>query len=255
MSYGFSGRPAPGTTAWAAERIRRLLDLEERDRARGIDLSLIEAASPFMMREYPHGSEEWAAQQIRAIDQRRARELLRHRVVAGAKLPTVAWDAERTSTAPQRSPDRRSGMSNPPFAWLADEPDLPPLQRASYRPPALAGDDPNPALAKTAAPAAVVPWVIGELPAWLPGVATALGLGWLLRGDTKEKSRPDDLCDYRLGNELNRCRRWGKKWWGGCKDRAMTRYVMCLENGGIPDPNEPDEWSEDDMEEWYNPDR
>jgi hypothetical protein len=67
----------------------------------------------------------------------------------------------------------------------------------------------------------------------------------------------DDYCLRRWEAEQRRCLRWPQK--NGtrrkCLRRASYRHDLCFRNGGKPDPNEPDEWSESDMEDWYNPDR
>jgi hypothetical protein len=33
----------------------------------------------------------------------------------------------------------------------------------------------------------------------------------------------------------------------GCKKRAAARRSLCISNGGRPDPNEPDEWTWNDI--------
>lgn len=64
----------------------------------------------------------------------------------------------------------------------------------------------------------------------------------------------DDYCQRRWGEELSRCGRWKPHWARrGCAQRAGDRFGLCRRNGGAPDPREPDEWSEKDMERWYNP--
>lgn len=78
-------------------------------------------------------------------------------------------------------------------------------------------------------------------PAWLP----------LLGRDILED---DDYCQRRWEAELFRCGRWKQDWARrGCRDRAGHRHNLCRGNGGTPHPLEPDEWSEKDMERWYNP--
>ena len=57
------------------------------------------------------------------------------------------------------------------------------------------------------------------------------------------------------GREIARCEIWrgrGPKgdpdrWYRACSDRARDRFTLCIKNGGKPDPNEPDEWSERDL--------
>lgn len=66
----------------------------------------------------------------------------------------------------------------------------------------------------------------------------------------------DDYCLRRWEAEQDRCLRWplgGPR--GKCLERAAIRHDLCFRNGGRPDPDEPDEWSEADMERWYNPHR
>jgi hypothetical protein len=66
----------------------------------------------------------------------------------------------------------------------------------------------------------------------------------------------DDYCFRRWEAEQKRCLRWPRgEPRGGCLRRAAIRHDLCFRNGGRPDPDEPDEWSEADMERWYNPNR
>jgi len=69
-----------------------------------------------------------------------------------------------------------------------------------------------------------------------------------LRRQYEREKEQDDFCQQRRTRENSRCRRWGLKWRIGCEDRARDRFVLCRNNGGKPDPNEPPEWSRADME-------
>ncbi|MEL4382923.1 hypothetical protein, partial [Shewanella algae] len=41
----------------------------------------------------------------------------------------------------------------------------------------------------------------------------------------------------------------------GCKDRAWERYFACNKNGRRPALDEPNEWNEQDEENWFNDQR
>jgi hypothetical protein len=73
MAYAW--RPRRGTTEWAAQEIERLLDAETR-RGSATHRRLADDAAPFKVRDYPVGSTDWAAQQLRLIDQQAARKRL-----------------------------------------------------------------------------------------------------------------------------------------------------------------------------------
>jgi hypothetical protein len=244
MSFEFPGRPAPGSTAWAAERIRRLLDLEDQNRTRDIDRSLVVAAAPFKLREYPPGSEAWAAQQIRLMDQRSARDELLRQVAArtGWRISRSNADDDRFTAPAPVSADRPSSFD--PQSMERDNRPIPlEVRQASFRPPAPS-DAVGPAIVNAAAPAvAAIPWIVGELPAWLPGLAAVLGIGSLLRGDVRDYDDDEerDFCLRRWEAEYERCDRWSG-FRHACRDRAADRLRLCIRNGGKPDPDEPPEW-------------
>jgi len=84
---------------------------------------------------------------------------------------------------------------------------------------------------------------LSEIGAWIPFIS-------------RDIPEDDDYCMRRWDRERARCFRWEEDWARrACMERARNRYVLCFDNGGMPDPDEPDEWSEADMERWYNPDR
>ena len=60
-----------------------------------------------------------------------------------------------------------------------------------------------------------------------------------------------DFCYRREKAERARCNKWETyKDWGavsGCLQRASIRRDMCIRNGGKPHPDEPPEWSVDDI--------
>ncbi|MCI0431941.1 MAG: hypothetical protein L0210_15540 [Rhodospirillales bacterium] len=135
-------------------------------------------------------------------------------------------------------------------AYLAGQ--VTPLAAAFSRvPPPPQGPTPY---QPVAAPALALPWIIGQIPAWAPGVAAAIGLGALLSGDTRPDDE-DDECAKRRDEGIGRCGQRPKMWQRGCIERAWERFVKCRRNGGRPDPSEPREWSKEDEEEWYNPNR
>ena len=70
------GLPRPGSTAWAAKKVERLLDREAKDRQTETRRRWAEEARPFKVRDHPVGGDSWAAQQIRLIRQREARARL-----------------------------------------------------------------------------------------------------------------------------------------------------------------------------------
>jgi hypothetical protein len=84
----------------------------------------------------------------------------------------------------------------------------------------------------------------------LGGLGLAGGTISLLRERSKK-----DQCYQRYLIEHMRCDLRPARYGRGCRDRATTRWTMCNKNRGKPDPNEPDEWSEKDEEESWNPDR
>jgi RHS repeat-associated protein len=63
-----------------------------------------------------------------------------------------------------------------------------------------------------------------------------------------------DECYKRFDAEVSRCERWrGRatpddpdRWYRACKTRAADRRNLCRGNNG-PHPDEPDEWSQDDI--------
>lgn len=86
-------------------------------------------------------------------------------------------------------------------------------------------------------------WIAAIRP-WIPSVARDM-----------PEDEDEDYCFRRWQAERRRCGRWPLKWYNGCLERANNRHRLCVGNGGVPHPKEPDEWSEKDMETWYNPDR
>jgi len=85
---------------------------------------------------------------------------------------------------------------------------------------------------------------LSEIGAWIPFISR----------DIPEDDE-DDYCYHRYEAEKRRCQRWPWKWHHGCIQRASDRFRLCVRNGGQPDPDEPFEWNESDMEVWYNPNR
>lgn len=238
MSYNLYGKPLRGTTAWAAQRIQRLLEREEREAKERAERALIEEAAPFALRDHTVGSDAWAVQQIRLIQQREAREML----------------DDLSGTYAQQRPFETSSAENTPHRQTAHRPvPLPSrgLLAAGPTPPRTTARDPR--LQPVVAPA--IPWIINgatQIPAWISRLAPLFGLAPLMRGDAEK----DDFCDRRFEAEANRCARWSQEWQrSGCRNRAMERYASCLKNSGQPDPNEVDEWSERDNEVWHNPER
>lgn len=60
----------------------------------------------------------------------------------------------------------------------------------------------------------------------------------------------EDDCLDRWEKEVARCERFrpfGFRYYNGCRDRARDRHNLCIRNGGKPDPNEPDEYSFNDI--------
>jgi hypothetical protein len=63
-----------------------------------------------------------------------------------------------------------------------------------------------------------------------------------------------DECYRRFDQVVSRCERWRglgpvgdrDRWYHACKRCAADRRKLCYKNKG-PDPNEPDEWSQDDI--------
>ncbi len=108
---------------------------------------------------------------------------------------------------------------------------------------------------------------------FLPWLAAAFGVASLSlaasrfssrsssqRGQLYEEYKRDtgnnnDFCYERWENEKAACGYREKKWQGGCRERATERWLKCVRNGGVPDPEEPPEWSDADEETSFNPDR
>ena len=69
--------------------------------------------------------------------------------------------------------------------------------------------------------------------------------------DDEEDCDDDDFCYKRWEEESLRCSQWADyKDWGavsGCQERAAIRRNMCVSNGGSPNPDEPPEWSVNDI--------
>lgn len=85
--------------------------------------------------------------------------------------------------------------------------------------------------------------LIAEISEWIPF-------------SSRDIPEDDDPCLRRWEAEHDRCVRWPQgEPRGQCRRRAAIRYDLCLRNGGRPDADEPDEWSEADMKGWYSPDR
>lgn len=57
-----------------------------------------------------------------------------------------------------------------------------------------------------------------------------------------------DRCHERWLLEQARCGLRAPLWRHGCKERATKRQNLCYDNGGDPNPDEPDEWSDKDEE-------
>lgn len=83
------------------------------------------------------------------------------------------------------------------------------------------------------------------------GAGIGLGLGLLLFYGPPDPCDDDDFCYDREDQERKRCSNWESyKDWGavqGCLQRAAIRRDMCVRNGGAPHPDEPPEWSTDDI--------
>jgi RHS repeat-associated protein len=61
----------------------------------------------------------------------------------------------------------------------------------------------------------------------------------------------DNFCQSRWGAESARCSKWSSKGtWvvAACRERARYRFLLCFRNGGKPNPEEPPEWSEADLQ-------
>jgi hypothetical protein len=74
------------------------------------------------------------------------------------------------------------------------------------------------------------------------------------RGEGGSRSRrgsgSGDECYDRWGEETARCsifRPFGSRYEAACKERANDRLSLCIRNGGRPDPNEPPEYSWQDI--------
>lgn len=60
----------------------------------------------------------------------------------------------------------------------------------------------------------------------------------------------DDYCYDRWDKEVARCeqfRPFGFRYYKACTDRARDRHNLCIRNGGRPDPNEPDQYTWNDL--------
>ena len=83
----------------------------------------------------------------------------------------------------------------------------------------------------------------GTIPAPIPLVPP--------KEEEEEDCDDDDFCYERWEEESARCSQWTDfKDWGavsGCQERAAIRRNMCVSNGGSPHPNEPPEWSANDI--------
>ena len=273
------GLPRPGSTAWAAKKVERILDREAKDRQTETRRRWAEDAKPFKVRDHPVGGDAWAAQQIQLIRQREARAKLsldptrvtppRKSIVGAARAASLASSQPVLSPSFMRSDPVASGRDFlRPTVGSAFAGALPgagllsayaaPDRAVVGRGRTAATRMPTPPSGATRAiPAAAVlapavPWIVGQVPSWLGALAPLLGLAPLLRGDTPEE---DDYCYRRWQDEYARCSRWPKKWLQGCRDRANYRYGLCVGNGGTPRPEEPAEWGEKDMEVGYGPNR
>ncbi len=60
----------------------------------------------------------------------------------------------------------------------------------------------------------------------------------------------NDYCHDRWEKEVARCeefRPFGYRYYKACNDRASDRRNLCIRNGGTPDPNEPDQYTWNDL--------
>ena len=73
--------------------------------------------------------------------------------------------------------------------------------------------------------------------------------------ETGNDDDAEDHCHQRWMDERDACYFRAPEWQGKCKERARYRFTLCRENGGVPDPNEPPEWSKADEVVSFNPDR
>jgi len=255
------GLPRPGSTAWAAKKVERILDREAKDRQTETRRRWAEEARPFKVRDHPVGGDSWAAQQIRLIRQREARARLGLEATRARPARTAAAEVGIGPIVSRRDevgPAVGSAFAGaPPSAGLLSAYAAPDRTAVAWGRMAATRIPTPPPGAPRAIPAAAVlapalPWIVGQVPSWLGGLGAVLGLAPFLSGDTPEE---DDYCYRRWQEELARCSRWPKKWVHGCHERANDRYGLCVSNGGTPRPDEPAEWGEKDMEVWYNPDR
>ncbi len=270
MAQAPYGLPRPGSTAWAAKRVERILDREAKERPADLRRRWADDARPFKVRDHPVGGDAWAAQQIRLIRQREARAKLGQEAARARSTQMATADL---GTGPSRVPSGaaaaagRSGMQQPFAPAVRNDPVAgghdffrPAVGSAfSGAPPgagllsAYASPDraavawgrtaatrmptPPPGAARAIPAAAVLapalPWIVGQVPSWLGALAPLLGLAPFLHGDTPEE---DDYCYRRWQGELGRCYRWPEKWLWGCRGRANDRHNMCVRNGGTPDP-------------------
>ena len=97
--------------------------------------------------------------------------------------------------------------------------------------------------------------------------ATSTGAGGS-GGSNSRGNDGGDFCTERRGEETSRCwQTWqerrdsgqvGYPWddfLQGCKDRAWERYFACNKNWRRPALDEPNEWNEQDEENWFNDQR
>jgi hypothetical protein len=67
---------------------------------------------------------------------------------------------------------------------------------------------------------------------------------------SSSRREDDDYCYDRWDKEVARCdqfRPFGFRYYKACTDRARDRHNLCKRNGGRPDPNEPDEYTFNDI--------
>jgi hypothetical protein len=67
---------------------------------------------------------------------------------------------------------------------------------------------------------------------------------------SRRGSGSGDECYDRWGEETARCstfRPFGPRYEAACRERANDRLSLCIRNGGRPDPNEPPEYSWQDI--------
>ena len=108
-------------------------------------------------------------------------------------------------------------------------------------------------------------WLMGVLPAATVAAAMAVfaasskprqqELRKQYQEETGNDDDAEDHCHQRWMDERDACYFRAPEWQGKCKERARYRFTLCRENGGVPDPNEPPEWSKADEVVSFNPDR